>query len=118
MEYVKNYIKLLDKISNTLELPLIRKYVVNKGRHSLKDSIEYLSELGYEETSLLRGIQATVPDYISLYSFVQGHIDVFIGSVSENVLIYDDILETFDNSNIEELLNMSDEEFELLVRLN
>lgn len=79
---------------------------------------EYLFKLGYGRMVLVgyQNIESEPYDYIVFSSLKSNKMHV--GSWSRNYRTYDGILNMIDTSNIESYLNMSDEEFELLVRLN
>lgn len=115
MEYNKKYIKLIDKISKALGLPLIRDFI--SWFEGNEDIENYLFELGYTEVySVTRK-----NDYLFIpYLFIPNpdHITVKISDTSKNYEIYNNAILKIENVDIDELLNISDEELELLIRLN
>lgn len=109
---IYNYLKLIDKISNALELPNIRKYTTYIDD---PDLFKYLSELGYTRL-IYHG--ATNYLYISYEMFSNNIDDIFIDPDSVDAERYYAVEDILKGIPIEEILNMTDEEFELVLRLN
>lgn len=111
MESIKNFIKTVDRISKVLGLPVIRRYMWYA--YSDRDTalLEYLDSCGYTEIEFEYFILET--DYLYMDSQY-----CRISSRSTNYQEYDRAIRILKNMSPEEYHNMSDEELELLLKLN
>lgn len=113
---ITNYVKLLDRISNVLGLPNIRRY-----KRSIplteyeRNTCNHLSDLGF---SLEREYTLTTYDYLYISNPGRNIVSITISMTSKNVELYKDILEKIDSIPTSDLLSMDNEELELILRLN
>lgn len=108
-EKTKNYLKLIDRIFNALGLPLVRRYITFESFSQVGSAMICLSKLGYKRINLsIENID---------YLYLSSNLTINVGTSSINRDKYDDIEYKLRNMSVEDCLNLSDEEFELLIRL-
>lgn len=105
--YVKNFVNLVDRISKILSLPTIRMYDTY-----FNSPYGGLDDLGFKE------IEIWTPFQEYLYVSDDDLYPITVGGVSDNSILYRRCLNNLENIDITELLNMTDDEFKLLIRLN
>lgn len=110
IEHIKNYIKLINRTANILSLPIISKYITPMERLPID-----FSELGLEYVPDI--IDDEDKDYFYIAPSSPHIYDIFVSYYSLNKENYDIIEDLLKYIPVEELLNMSDDELELLIKL-